>query len=163
MTDHREKLLGEMAGYFKTDERRISHARQVTEYAEELWRREGGDYPIIIGAAVLHDIGIHEAERKYRSSAGKYQEIEGPPIARPILIRLGFTPEQIEEICDIIGHHHRPGKITSLNFRVLYDADRLVNLKDDYDVHDRGKLAQIIGRVFLTESGKSLAQATCLP
>ena len=29
-------------------------------------------------AAVVHDIGILTAERKYGSSAGKYQELEGP-------------------------------------------------------------------------------------
>ncbi|MFH0941543.1 MAG: HD domain-containing protein [Chloroflexota bacterium] len=163
MNDIKEALLGEMAAYFGADARRTRHARKVTEYAEEIWRREGGDYRIIIGAAVLHDIGIHQAETKYRSTAGRYQEIEGPPIARPILARLGFTPEEITEICDIIAHHHRPGAITSHNFGVLYDADWLVNLKDECDVRDTVKLERIIERVFLTESGKSLARAKYLP
>lgn len=94
MGDVKEALLGEMAAYFGSDARRVDHARMVTGYAEEIWRREGGDYRIIIGAAVLHDVGIHQAEKKHRSTAGKFQEIEGPHIARPILARLGFTPEE---------------------------------------------------------------------
>ena len=73
----------------------INHAHRVTEYAKELLKQEGGDYSIIIGASVLHDIGIHQAQKKYGSTIGKYQEKEGPPIARRILTRLGFEQNQI--------------------------------------------------------------------
>lgn len=151
-------LIGEMEIYFGVDTKRISHARKVTEYARVLLEREGGEYPVVIGAAVLHDIGIHEAEKKYGSTSGKYQEIEGPPIARGILEKLGFSPDQIHEICEIIAHHHSPGKITTLNFRILFDADWLVNLGDDFDIRDRNKLSHIIEKVFLTASGKALAR-----
>jgi len=159
MNDIKAALTGAMRAYFEEDARRINHALKVTEYAEELLRREGeGDYPVIIGASVLHDIGIHQAEKKHGSTGGKYQEKEGPPIARRILARLGFTPSQIEEICGIIAHHHSPGKITTDNFKILYDADWLVNLRDEYDIEDRNKLTSIIDRVFLTQSGKALAR-----
>lgn len=158
MANVKEALLRAMEDYFGEDERRIKHARRVTDYAERLLRTEGGDYDIVIGAAVLHDIGIHEAERKYHSTGGQYQEREGPPLARRILEGLGFGAGQIEEICEIIGHHHSPGKINTVNFRVLYDADWLVNLKDDYDIRDLKKLASIIGTVILTESGRTLAR-----
>ena len=56
---------------------------------------------------------------------------EGPPIAREILTGLGFEKGQVEEICEIIGHHHSPGKINTTNFKILYDAEWLVNLKDE--------------------------------
>lgn len=151
-------LIREMEIYFGEDTKRISHAHKVTEYAQELLEREGGEYPVVIGAAVLHDIGIHEAERKYGSTSGKYQEIEGPPIARKILKKLGFSPDQVREICDIIAHHHSPGKITTRNFAILFDADWLVNLKDEFDIHDKKKLTNIIEKVFLTTSGKALAR-----
>ena len=71
--------------------------------------------------------------------------------------RLGFPPGQIEEICQIIGHHHSPGKVNTPNFRILYDADWLVNLADEYDTSDKGKLRHAIDRLFLTGSGKALA------
>lgn len=158
MTDKKEALLAAMETYFQTDTKRINHAHKVTEYAEHLQKKEGGDYQIIIGAAVLHDIGIHQAEKKYGSSSGKYQEIEGPPIARGILNNLGFPSDQIETICEIIAHHHSPGKITYKEFCILYDADWLVNLRDEYDIKDKSKLTSIIENVFLTQSGKSLAR-----
>ncbi|MBI3930593.1 MAG: HD domain-containing protein [Chloroflexi bacterium] len=163
MNATKTKLMEAMEAYFNGDSKRINHAHRVTEYAEQLLEAEGGDYTIVIGAAVLHDIGIHAAEQKYGSAAGKYQEIEGPPIARPILGRLGFVPAQIEEICDIIAHHHSPGKIATKNFGILYDADWLVNLKDEYDIQDRNKLSSIIDRVFLTGSGQALAREIYLP
>ena len=91
MGNTKEALLAAMEAYFGTDIKRIDHARKVTEYAEELLEREGGgDYTIAIGASVLHDIGIHQAEKKHGSTMGQYQEKEGPPIAKEILSRLGF-------------------------------------------------------------------------
>lgn len=106
---------------------------------------------------MLHDIGIHQAQKKYGSTIGKYQEKEGPPIARRILTRLEFARNQIEEICDIIAHHHSLGKIDTQNFKILYDADWLVNLRDEYGIQNRNKLSNIIDRVFQTQSGKALA------
>ncbi len=154
----KEALVRAMENYFQPDSKRINHAHRVTEYAEELHKQEGGDYQIIIGAAVLHDIGIHEAERKYGSTSGHFQEIEGPPIARGILTELEFEPGQIEEICNIIAHHHSPGKINPRNFKILYDADWLVNVGDEFNIQDKKKLEHIIDAVFLTPSGKVLAR-----
>ncbi len=151
-------LTRAMEAHFKGDAKRINHAHRVTGYAEELLKREGGDYPIVIGASVLHDIGIHHAENKYGSTSGKYQEKEGPPIARRILTSLEFEPNQIQEICEIIAHHHSPGKINTQNFKILYDADWLVNLKNEHDIQDRHKLSNTIEKVFLTRSGKALAR-----
>ena len=155
-------LVAAMEAYFGQDVKRINHARKVTEYAEALLKPEGGDYSIVIAAGVLHDIGIHEAERKYNSTAGKYQEKEGPPIAREILSRMGFPPQQIEEICQIIGHHHSPGVVNTTNFKILYDADWLVNLRDEYPTEDKDRLSSAIEKLFLTDSGKALARQVYL-
>ena len=69
-----------------------------------------------------------------------------------------MDPGQIEEICQIIAHHHSPGKITSSNFKILYDADWLVNLGDEFDISDKTRVSEIIEKVFLTDSGKELAR-----
>jgi HD superfamily phosphodiesterase len=158
----KEALVRAMEAYFKGDTKRINHAHRVTEYAEELLKLEGGDYSIVIGASVLHDIGIHQAQKKYGSTIGKYQEKEGPPIARRILTGLGFEQNQIEEICETIAHHHSLGKIATKNFGILYDADWLANLRDEYDIQDKSKLSNIVEKVFLTQSGKALARAVYL-
>ncbi len=158
MNATKNALVQAMEAYFGQDIRRISHARRVTGYAEKLLEKEGGDYRIVIAAALLHDIGIVVAEKKYGSTAGKYQEKEGPPIARQILADLGFEPESIREICEIIAHHHSPGIITSRNFKILYDADWLVNLGDEGKAEDQTRLPGIIEKLFLTAGGKAMAR-----
>ncbi len=163
MEADKEALVREMKAYFGDDARRIDHAGRVTAYAERLLEQETGDYSIVIGAAVLHDIGIPQSEKKYGNAAAKHQEKEGPPVARKILTGLGFEEGQVEEICEIIGHHHSPGKINTTNFKILYDADWLVNLKGEYDTGNKKKMGKIIDRVFLTGSGRALARQTYLP
>ena len=95
-----------MKKYFGTDFKRTNHAIKVAKYAEQILKMEGGNPLVVMGAAYLHDIGIHEAERKYGSHSGHYQEMEGPGIAKEILERLNIQEEIIDETCDIIGHHH---------------------------------------------------------
>ena len=158
MTTIREALVSSMESYFGSDSKRIAHAHKVTEYAERLMGPEGGDPSVVVAAGIFHDIGIPNAEKKYGSALGKHQELEGPPVARDILNRLGVPAAQIDEVCEIIAHHHSPGKITTQNFKILYDADWLVNLRDEFDIRDRTKLATIIDRVFLTATGKALAK-----
>ncbi len=90
------------------------------------------------------------------------REDEGPPIARRIMSRLGFEQNQIEEICEIIAHHHSLVKIVTNNFRIHYDADLLVNLREEYDIQDRDKMSSIIDKVFLTQGGKTLSKKSYL-
>jgi len=146
-----------MENYFGGDTRRIDHAHSVTDFVEQLLKSEVGDYAVVIAAGLLHDIGIHNAEKKYNSNSGKYQEIEGPPVAREILSRLKRPSAEIDEVCQIIAHHHSPGKNESSNFKILCDADWLVNLKDEFDLNDKARLKSIIQKVFLTDSGRALA------
>ena len=154
----KEKLLKELEDYFGKDIKRINHAKKVMGYAEELLRQEKADWYIVIPASILHDVGIKVAEEKYGSSAGHHQEKEGPAIARKILLKIGLSKKNIDEICEIIAHHHSPGKVDTQNFKVLYDADWLVNLKDEVDTKDKEKLGTTIDKVFLTETGKKLAK-----
>jgi HD superfamily phosphodiesterase len=115
---------------------------------------------VVLIAAYLHDIGIKEAERKYQSNEASYQEQEGPPVARGILTKLGSLPELVDEVCDIIGHHHHPREEETTNFKILFDADLIVNLEERHKESplDPGKLSGIIEKSFLTQSGRKLAQ-----
>jgi len=158
----KKMLVKELEKYFGPDQKRITHAKQVLKYAEELLRKEQADPYVVIPAAVLHDVGIKAAEEKYKSSAAKYQEELGPAIAGRILVDIGYEDENIYEICAMIAHHHTPGPNDSTNFKVLYDADWLVNLRDEVDTNDKVKLAKAIDKIFLTESGKSTAKAVFL-
>jgi HD superfamily phosphodiesterase len=154
----RDKLIKELEGYFGSDTKRINHAKKVMGYAEEILKKEQASWHIVIPASILHDVGIKVAEERYGSSAGHLQEKESPAVARKILLKLGISKERIDEICEIIACHHSPGKINTQNFKVLYDADWLVNLKDEVDTKDKSRLKGIIDKVFLTNTGKELAE-----
>ena len=160
----KDRVAIEMKRYFKQDFKRIGHASRVARYAEQIGKEERGNLAVILTAANLHDIGIKEAERKYQSTVARYQEEEGPPIAKEILIRLGAREELIEEVCDIIGHHHHPRAEESPNFKSLYDADLITNLEEKHkkDPMNPEKLEKIIEKSFLTDSGGNLAKKVLL-
>ena len=160
----KDRVAIEMKRYFKQDFKRIGHASRVARYADQIWKGEGGNLSVVLTSAYLHDIGIKEAERKHQSTAARYQEEEGPPIARDILTKLGAGEELIEEVCDIVGHHHHPGPEESVNFKCLYDADLIVNLEENQkeNLTAPEKLEGIIEKSFLTEKGRDLAKKVLL-
>ena len=153
-----EKLIGQMANVFGSDQKRIDHARAVLNYAEQILSAEGGDPLVIKAAAILHDIGIHEAESKYNSSAGKYQEIEGPPIAREILEKCGLDETLIAHICKIIANHHSAADIDTLEFSIVWDADWLVNFPEEFPEADEQKRQNFINNIIKTNKGRELAK-----
>jgi len=153
----RDKLVYEMEKYFAGDLKRIEHAIAVLEYAEKIQAVEGGDPLVVKAAAILHDIGIHEAERKHGSSAGKYQEIEGPPIAEEMLGQFDISTDVLEHISRIIANHHSAKDIDTLEFRIVWDADWLVNIPAEFPDAGAAKLREIIDKTFKTPEGRRLA------
>ena len=160
----KDRIAIEMKKYFRQDFKRIGHATRVARYAEQIGKAEGGNMAVILAAAYLHDIGIHAAEKKHNSTAARFQEQEGPPIARGIMEKLGAPEKMIEEVCDIIGHHHHPREEETLSFKVLYDADLIANIEDNHK-HNPAvpeKLEKIIEKSFFTENGRQVAQQRLL-
>jgi putative nucleotidyltransferase with HDIG domain len=150
--------------YFRQDFKRIGHSAKVARYAERLVTEENGDPAVVLSAAYLHDIGIKEAERKHNSADPGFQEQEGPAVAREILSRLDAPEPLVDEVCDIIGHHHHPRFEETINFKIVYDADLLVNTEDRHKKasFDPKELRQLIENGFLTKSGRDLARSILL-
>ena len=92
---------------------------------------EEDEYRALELAAILHDIGIKNAERKYNSSAGKYQEIEGPAVAEELLNEFNIKKDILERIKFLIGNHHSYNKIDKIDFQILIESDFLVNIDED--------------------------------
>jgi len=153
----RGRLITRMKQVFGADQKRIEHALAVLNYAEQIQAEQGGDPLIVRAAAILHDIGMHQAERKYNSAAGRYQESEGPPIAREILEELDVDEAAIEHICKIIANHHSGKDIDTVEFRCLWDADGLVNIPDDFQNAGKNELRQIAQQRLKTQKGLQIA------
>jgi HD superfamily phosphohydrolase YqeK len=160
----KDRVAIEMKRYFKSDFRRIGHASRVARYAERIGKKENGNLAVILTAAYLHDIGIHEAEKKHGSTAAEFQEAAGPAVARSILQKLGAQDELINEVCDIIGHHHHPRSKDTINFKVVYDSDLLENMeeKKKNQSMDRDETARFIEKSFLTATGRDTAKEILL-
>ena len=150
-------LIEEMRRVFGEDSRQIQHALAVLDYAESILPNEHADPLVVKAAAVLHDIGIHQAEQKHGSPAGKYQEAEGPPIAREILQKLQVDPVRAEHVCRIVGSHHSASDIDTPEFRILWDADRLASAGEECREMDRAALERHVRTAFRTQTGRALA------
>ena len=145
----KERLVAAMTRLFGADQRRIDHALKVLGYAETIQQTEGGSALVVRAAAILHDIGIPEAERKYGSADGKHQEIEGPPVARRIMDEAGLPPDVVEHVCRIIASHHT-GDYDSREFNILWDADWLVNFPEVFPELAGPALAARVQTLFRT-------------
>ncbi len=146
--------------YDKGDPKRIRHFTEVYGFAKAIGEAELTDpreLEILEAAAVLHDIGIHECERKYGSCDGKYQQTEGVPVAGKILDSLGADAELTERVCFLIAHHHTYTGIDGDDWQILVEADFLVNISDDNMGADA--VRSIRDKIFRTKTGIKLLDA----
>lgn len=149
-----ETIAKQMTDYYKGQTKRINHFMKVYAYSQLIGQLEQIDEKtqyILEIAALMHDIGIKVSEEKYRSSAGKYQEIEGPKIARRMLNDLNINEDIIERVCFIIGHHHTYHDIQGLDYQILVEADFLVNL--DEEQSDKNAILYAKEHIFKTKAG----------
>lgn len=157
------KLTELAIAYDAGDARRVQHFLKVHAFCRLIAQREGLDahtQNTLEAAAVLHDIGIHEAERKHGSSAGPWQEAEGPAVAAPLLAQVGADPAASQRILWLIAHHHTYAASEDKDFRILLEADFLVNAYEDGLAREACQTAD--ERLFRTRTGRTLLQALYL-
>ena len=146
--------INAMMTYFKGDVKRIQHFLKVYAIARTIGINEKlpEDVQYLLEvAAITHDIGIKLSEEKFGSSAGAYQEQEGPAEAEKILTEIGYEEDFIDKVCYLIAHHHTYKGIDNAPYRILVEADFLVNI---YEEHISMELAKNVKeKIFRTESG----------
>lgn len=152
-----DELFLRMIAFFEGDPKRIQHFMKVHSFARIIGEKEGLDETtlfILEAAAYTHDIGIRPAEEKYGRCDGKLQEQEGPIVAQKMLSDVGIENYLTERICYLIGHHHTYDKIEGLDYRILVEADFLVNLYED----DAGRHAieKAYRNIFRTDAGREI-------
>lgn len=152
------ELIKAMIAYDKGDVLRIQHFMKVHNFAVTIAQLEGVDECtlfILETAAILHDIGIHVSEEKYGNCNGKHQEELGPAEARTLLTDIGgYTEEQMERVCFLIGHHHTYTHVAGIDWQILLEADFLVNSYEDNMPVDA--IVHFREKVFKTQSGIEL-------
>lgn len=126
-----DELTMAMIEYFGGDAKRIQHFIKVHAFSRLIGESEGLDEKtlyILETASIVHDIGIKAAEEKYGYQNGKLQEELGPEIAQKMLEKLGFEEDVIERVCFLVSKHHTySGVEEKMDYRILLEADFLVN------------------------------------
>ena len=152
--DHISSILRSMISYFEKDTRRINHLLKVYGFARAIGTAEGLDaglQQILEIAALTHDIGIKNSERKYGVSNGAYQQMEGPPEAKKMLEALQVAPATVERVCWLIAHHHTYGNIQGMDYQILVEADFIVNIFEGEMAPDQ--IRHIREKIFKTRAG----------
>lgn len=151
------KVMQKMTDYLRGNPKRIHHNIKVHSLVRNialLSNLKRDKLTVLEITALLHDIGIPESERKYNSTAGHYQEMEGPPVARRLLEGVGLDKDDLDRICYLIGHHHSYHMIDGIDFQILIEADFLVNLHE-HAIDDEG-IISIREKFFKTQVGKQI-------
>ena len=137
----------------------INHLTKVWAYARHIGCLEGLDEHtqyITEAAAILHDIACPFLRQQYGTADGKKQEEMGPGLARNFLADTGLPVEDMDRICDLIGHHHTPDGIDGPDYQILIEADYLVNA--DESGFSGENVRNMHDRYFRTASGRKLLE-----
>lgn len=154
-----DQLTVKMVEFNKGDAARIQHLVKVHSFAKligELERLDSRCLVVLEAAALTHDIGIRPAEGKYGSCSGKYQEELGPEYAGEMLRSIGFHGNIIERVCYLVGHHHTYTDVDGIDYRILLEADFLVNLYEEHA--SKETIAAAMENIFRTETGMKLCR-----
>lgn len=151
------RLTDAMCAYDAGDARRIHHFMKVYGFARQIGCREGlddGTQFILEAAALTHDIGIKPAEALTGAAPGPLQERLGPPEAEKMLTALGFPAEVTARVCWLIGRHHTYEGVDAPDWRILLEADFLVNMVEGG--YPAASIDQARDTFFQTGEGKRL-------
>ncbi len=151
-----DKLALAMMSYDK-DADRIQHFLKVHSLCHLIGVGEGlsaDELYALEVAAYVHDIGIKAAYEKYGHQNGKLQEELGPAIAERMLSELGFEQAVIDRAAFLVGHHHTYTNVDALDYRILLEADWLVN-NFEYSLEGRNIYASY-DVIFKTETGMTI-------
>jgi len=103
---------------------RYEHTLRVAQYGRQLSQSEGADIELVIAACLLHDVA-HFDPQVSNPEHGR----AGVEVARPLLDSLGYTSDEVDNICYSIGAHVNAKKahelLHTLEARCVSDADNI--------------------------------------
>ena len=173
------KKIRELARPYLDTRKNDIHTKISTRFAYQLMDLEGGMEDVVIPAILLHDVGWKKVPEDLQLKAfgpnasllewNRVHEVEGARIAGEILGKVGYDPEKAEEIVHIIDGHDSRKEPSSLNDKIVKDADKLwryskeafyLNMDRFQLSHEAGveRLLRNIEPWFLTDSAKRIAR-----
>lgn len=154
-----DQLFSAMVEFDRGSAERIQHFTKVHTFARQIALGEGlapeTQYTLEL-AALTHDIGIRPATERHGYCNGKLQEEIGPTYAREMLEELAVEESVVERICYLIAHHHTYTNVDGLDYRILLEADFLVNLYENQV--ELSAIQNAYDAIFVTNTGRNLCR-----
>lgn len=138
---------------------RIHHFLKVHAFARQIALHEGmtGEALFTLEAAALvHDIGIKPAIAQTGACAGPVQEKLGADAVPAFLAALDVPQPVIDRVTFLVGHHHTTTGVDALDWRILLEADYLVNMIEGK--HTAAQIDAFKANVFRTQEGLKLIE-----
>ena len=82
------------------------------------------------------------------------QEEEGAILTRKFLAESGLTPEAVDRICFLVGHHHTTEDVQGMDWQILLEADYIVNAGESHFA--REDMEEFVSRVLKPQASKQL-------
>ncbi len=154
------QLMEKMIAFSNGNIHDIDHFVRVWNYARTIGALEGLDADtqyVLEVAAIVHDIACPLCREKYGNTGGRHQEEEGAPMAADFLKDSGMTPEQIERVAYLVGHHHTFTGIDGVDYQILIEADYIANATENG--YSKNNVRNFAEKVFRTGAGLRLLKS----
>lgn len=138
----------------------IHHFLKVWAWAKTIGEQEKLDahtLEVLELAAVVHDIACPLCREKYGNTNGKNQERESPPLIEVFFRDLPVRRSDVERISWLAAHHHTYTGIDGPEYRILLEADFLVNAGESG--YDKRTIESARRQFFRTETGIRLLKS----
>lgn len=151
------QVIRKMIDYSDGNIHDINHFLKVNAFAKIICDGENVNNQtkeIVEVATILHDIACPLCRKKYGQADGKHQEIEGKTLAKEFLKSFNYSEKFIERICFLVSHHHTYWSVDGIDYRILLEADFLVNA--DEGGYEKEAIKGMLKNVFKTQTGIEL-------
>ncbi len=113
----KDQLMRFLSGF----DYRWAHTQRVAQFGKVIAEAEGADVEVVLSACLLHDIAWFDVRGENSREHGKL----GADLSRPFIKTLGYTFEEVENICYAIASHVTVENPDTLEARVVSDADNV--------------------------------------
>lgn len=150
----KDAMIAKMIDYYDGNVEDVNHFLKVYAFASVIGAMEGLDEETrdtLETAAIVHDIACPLCREKYGDTDGHHQEQESEPLLRAFLKEFHLPSQTMERVVFLITHHHTYTGVDGSDYRILLEADYLVNAGES-EKYARA-LEQFRENVFRTATG----------
>lgn len=113
----------------------IDHFLKVWAFAKNIGEQEELDartQETLELSAIVHDISCPLCREKYGNTNGKNQEKESAPLVEAFFADEPQDGADVARIAWLVSHHHTYSDIDGIDYRILLEADFLVNAGESH-------------------------------